>query len=99
VFGTETLRWLAAVATWYNEYAFGAICVYVQLLEHYETQLWDFVGENSMPYVIILSRFSFTKVAEQIVDAFRRQQQAFRVEIFLGLKPPSPEEGQKLKGN
>jgi len=102
VFGdTETMRWLASVGMWYNEYAFGAICIYVQLLEHFETQLWDFVGENNMPYVVILSRFSFTKVAGRIVGAFRRRQlQASQVELFLGITiAPSQEKGrQKVKG-
>ena len=100
----ETMRWLASVGMWYNEYAFGAICIYVQLLEHYETQLWDFVGESNMPYVVILSRFSFTKVAKRIVSAFRprqQQEQASQVELFLGITTaPSQEEGrQKVKGN
>ena len=103
----ETMRWLAAVGMWYNEYAFGAICIYVQLLEHYETQLWDFVGETNMPYVAILSRFSFTKIAGRIVGAFlprrwqkQQQQQASQVELFLGITTaPSQEVGQKIKGN
>ena len=59
IFGNPfTVRWIASVFMWYNEYAFAFMSVYVQLLEHYELRLWDFVGETSMPYAAVLSRFS-----------------------------------------
>lgn len=47
IFGNPyALKNLLSLALWYNEYAFGLICIYVQLLDHYEIQLWDFVGEQ-----------------------------------------------------
>lgn len=95
---TETLRWLASVAVWYNEYAFGVILIYIQLLEHYERQLWGFVEEKSMPYAVILSRFSFVTVAERIFG--QQQQQTAKADLFLGLEaPPSQEKRRKAKEN
>ena len=59
LFGTtNTLTWLASVALWYTEYAFVVLCIYIQLLESYESLLWDFVGHDQMPITGILSRFS-----------------------------------------
>ena len=58
-----TTKFLASVAVWYLEYGFCLCCIYVQLLEHYERRLWDFVTidggkKNFNPYLAIVSRFS-----------------------------------------
>jgi len=53
-----TVSSLASLAFWYTEYAFVALCIYVQLLQHFELRLWQFAGAAHMPYMCIVSRFS-----------------------------------------
>lgn len=64
---TTTMRWLVAVAYWFNEYAFVFLFIYVQLLQHFELRLWEFVGATSMPYIGIVSRFSMWGAIEQFM--------------------------------
>lgn len=80
------IRRLASVALWYNEYAYGLLCIYLQLLNHYEQKVFEFVGESSMPYVIILSRFSISGAAATMTGGGSRSQQISEVpvDLFLG---------------
>ena len=70
-----TMRWIASVAFWYNEYAFAFMSIYVQLLSHYEFRIVEFIGENNMPFMAVVSRFSICESVEHV----------------LGLSSPSPE--------
>jgi len=84
-----TARWLASVAFWYNEYAFAALCVYVQLLRHYELRLWDFTGgATNMPYMAIVSRFSIRSAVESIVFgvASSSSSGSSDADVFLGFQ-------------
>jgi len=74
----ETLWWLISMAFWFNEYAFAFMCIYVQLLEHYELRVWEFAGATNMPYMGIVSRFSIRAAVEQLLG------RASDANIFLG---------------
>jgi hypothetical protein len=82
MFGNPTtMRWLASVAFWYNEYAFAVLCIYIQLLQHYDLRLWDFAGATNMPYMAIVSRFSIRAAVESV--ATRGSSDA---DVFLGVR-------------
>lgn len=78
-----TVRWLFAVLYWFNEYFFVFLCVYVQLLQHYEMQLWEFVGATNMPYTTIVSRYSIGGSIEHLLG--RESDDA----VLLGMKQKS----------
>lgn len=86
-----TMRWLGSVAFWYNEYAFALMSIYVQLLEHYELQLWEFAGAENMPYMGIVSRFSVRATVQRIIGGFSDAN------VFLGIAKPSCNEDTAVK--
>lgn len=58
---------LLSVLLWFNEYAFCFLCVYTQLLQHYEFRLWEFAGATKMPYMAIVSRYSLWAAVEKLI--------------------------------
>ena len=59
-------RMIASALFWSNEYAFGFLAIYIQLFEHWELKIWDFVGDWYMPIATILSRFSLYSIFQTI---------------------------------
>lgn len=92
---TTTMRWIVSVMFWYNEYAFAFLCIYVQMLEHYEFQLWEFVGAINMPYMAIVSKFSIHSALEQVLGGGGGSSSS-GVNVYLGLPPPH---ARKVKGS
>jgi hypothetical protein len=74
-----SLRWLASILFWYNEYFFAFTCIYVQLLKHYELRLWEFAGAANLPYMGIVSQFSIRATMERLLGG------SSDAEIFLGV--------------
>ena len=96
----DTVRWILSVAIWYTEYAFGLCCIYIQLLTHYEVQLWDFVSGGDNPavpiYLEILPRFSVKEVFGRILFG-NDQERRTHLDTLLGSCDDSQSKAQKAK--
>lgn len=91
------IQWLVSVLFWSNEYAFAFLWIYVQTLEHFEIELWEFAGAESMSYMSIISRFSVTRAILRLVG-----YNVSDADAFLGLPSRDHEsvvtpEAQKVK--
>lgn len=93
----NALKNLLSVTIWYNEYAFGLICIYVQLLDHFEIQLWDFVGEKQAPYLEMLPRFAVSEVLERAIARGRRKRLRADDVLLAVVSPMNAKPGEATK--
>ena len=64
---TPRMQQVASAIFWLNEYAFAFLCISVQLLKHYEFRIWEIVGEEQMPYVTIVSKYSTLDAMDRFI--------------------------------